>query len=72
MQRSVVASITLTPLGLNRLAVATADFGLHLLSKSVSDSEEIFPFGGGLRYAMICFDHPRFKNYFWLVVTMGR
>lgn len=30
------------------LAVATANFGLHLLSKSAPGSAEIFPFGGGL------------------------
>ncbi|KAI0670712.1 WD40-repeat-containing domain protein [Trametes maxima] len=30
------------------LAVAGADFSLYLLSKSASEEEEIFPFGGGL------------------------
>ncbi|GLB42200.1 putative WD40 repeats [Lyophyllum shimeji] len=30
------------------LAVAGADFGLHLLTKSSKDGESIFPFGGGL------------------------
>ncbi|KAF8892685.1 hypothetical protein BD779DRAFT_1510340 [Infundibulicybe gibba] len=30
------------------LTAAGADFGLHLLTKSSSDGEEIFPFGGGL------------------------
>lgn len=31
-----------------RLTAASADFGLHLLTKSYRDPEEIFPFGGGL------------------------
>ena len=31
-----------------RLTAAGADFGLHLLTKSSSASENIFPFGGGL------------------------
>lgn len=31
-----------------RLAVAAADFGLHLLTKSSAEDEFIFPFGGGL------------------------
>ena len=35
---------------INRLAAASADFGLHLLTKShhINASEDIFPFGGGL------------------------
>lgn len=31
-----------------RLAVAGADFGLHLLTKSATSSETVFPFGSGL------------------------
>lgn len=31
-----------------RLAAAGADFGLHLLNKSSTADENIFPFGGGL------------------------
>ncbi|EIN07588.1 hypothetical protein PUNSTDRAFT_70465 [Punctularia strigosozonata HHB-11173 SS5] len=30
------------------IAVASADFGLHLLTKSPEDDEHVFPFGGGL------------------------
>ena len=33
---------------INRLTAASIDFGLHLLTKSSSASERIFPFGGGL------------------------
>ena len=33
---------------MTRLAVAGADFSLYLLSKSASEDEEVFPFGGGL------------------------
>lgn len=32
----------------SRLAVAGADFGLHLLTKSATATESIMPFGGGL------------------------
>ena len=38
--------------------MATADFGLHLLSKSASNSEEVFPFGGGLRWVMTIYCNP--------------
>jgi hypothetical protein len=31
-----------------RLAAAGADFGLHLLTKSASATESIWPFGGGI------------------------
>lgn len=31
-----------------RIAAAGIDFGLHLLTKSASAGEYIFPFGGGL------------------------
>lgn len=31
-----------------RLAAATEDFGLHLLTKKADAEESIFPFGGGL------------------------
>lgn len=31
-----------------RLAAASSDYGLYLLSKSSAESEHIFPFGGGL------------------------
>jgi hypothetical protein len=33
---------------LSRLAAAGADYGLHLLTKSPTTSEQFFPFGGGL------------------------
>lgn len=32
----------------HRLAAASIDFGLHLLTRSSTSSENIFPFGGGL------------------------
>lgn len=32
----------------HRLTAASADFGLHLLTKSHNELEYIFPFGGGL------------------------
>ena len=31
-----------------RLAAASADFGLHLLTKSPSTTESSWPFGGGI------------------------
>ena len=53
--------------------MATANFGIHLLSKSASGSEEIFPFGGGLRYVVtISRKHLQFKIRFWSVVIMAR
>ena len=33
---------------LNRLAVATHDFGLHILVKTYDEDESVFRFGGGL------------------------
>lgn len=31
-----------------RIAAASVDFGLHLLTKTSSGTENVFPFGGGL------------------------
>jgi len=69
MQQSSVAQIYPYITLWDRLAVATADFGLHLLSKSASGSEDIFPFGGGLRWVvMICCNRLRLRNRFRSVV----
>ncbi|KAJ2936684.1 hypothetical protein H1R20_g411, partial [Candolleomyces eurysporus] len=46
IQRYPPSAVTAGPL--SRLAVATEDFGLHLLSKSSTEAEYIYPFGGSL------------------------